>query len=50
MKEFANLPIYKDTRKLVNDKRVELIYKRGKNLTLTEIADEIVKIGVSLIK
>lgn len=50
MKEFENLPISKEVRGLVDAKRIELIYKRQKTLTLTEVADEIIKKGISLVE
>lgn len=49
-KEFKNLPVSKQEYELVKQKQIELISKRGKTLSLTEVVDEIVRKGINLVE
>ena len=49
-KEFNALPISPDEYQMVKHKQTELITKRGKMVSLTEIANELVQKGLDLLE
>lgn len=49
-KKFGNLPVSEREYEMVKQKQIELIGKRGKTLSLTEVVDEIVRKGIDLVE
>ena len=49
-KDYKNLRVSNQEYQLVKHKQIELISKRGKTLSLTEVVDEIVRKGINLVE